>query len=269
MPSTFSKLFLSSSLFAFGAKTLEFPATVEIDLVFPRNDTYAPVPLIPIVFAVQNSRFASLIQPYIQFDFTSNTNLSKVPVSAIVDLTYANFSSSDPYYAWNYIAGLNGIEGQWRLSWSLFTSNCSTSTESILPNITTQTQGTDVIIFTTRNGTQPPDLVAASADSTCASTSESYTFNLTGTLDVWNKDNFNGQNSCAIIPPGTPTANPCGAAINSATASRISSAITSAACALQLQSVTCPPINNSVGSVSLFPGWWFIYIVFAVFGVSF
>lgn len=28
-----------------------------------------------------------------------------------MDLTYASFSSSNPYYAWSYIYVLNGIEG--------------------------------------------------------------------------------------------------------------------------------------------------------------
>lgn len=44
--------------FVIGARALDFPATVEVDSVFPRNDTYAPVPLIPIVVAIQDSRFA-------------------------------------------------------------------------------------------------------------------------------------------------------------------------------------------------------------------
>jgi hypothetical protein len=35
-----------------------FPATVEVDLIFPRNDTYAPSALFPIVFAFQNAALA-------------------------------------------------------------------------------------------------------------------------------------------------------------------------------------------------------------------
>lgn len=34
--------------------------TVEVDLIFPLNSTYAPSDFIPIVFAVQNSRAALL-----------------------------------------------------------------------------------------------------------------------------------------------------------------------------------------------------------------
>ena len=37
------------------------PESVEFDFIFPRNETYAPAPLFPFVFAVQNSRFAAAL----------------------------------------------------------------------------------------------------------------------------------------------------------------------------------------------------------------
>lgn len=161
-----------------------------------------------------------------------------------MDFSSANFSSSDPYFGWAAISKLNGIDGRWRLAWSLFTNNCSTYPEAVSPNITSQNKE-NRIVFTTRNGTQQPDLIAASANSVCAGTNESFTFNVTGTVDVWNTENLDVRNSCAILSPVMPTANPCGAAINSAAASNISASITSAGCALQLPSVTRPPTNQS------------------------
>ena len=41
-------------LHSVAATELTFPVIAEINLVFPRNDTYAPVDLMPIVFAVQH-----------------------------------------------------------------------------------------------------------------------------------------------------------------------------------------------------------------------
>lgn len=141
-------LFVALLLSGVGVGDSTFPATLEVDLVFPRNDTYAPGPLIPIVFAFQGSRYASLLFPYIRFALTSDTNVSREPIESFLDLSYANFSSSDPYYAWAYIAGMKGLEDRWRLAWSLSTTNCSTSSESISTNITSQIQDTK-IIFTT------------------------------------------------------------------------------------------------------------------------
>lgn len=250
-----------------------FPATVEVDLVFPRNDTYAPDPLLPIVFAIQDSQYAPYINPSIQFSITSDTNVSDEIFTSFMDFSSTNFSSSDPYFGWAAISKLNGINGRWRLAWSLFTNNCSTYPEAVSPNSTSQSNEnrivfTNSIVFTTRNGTQQPDLVAASASSVCAGTKESFTFNVTGTVDVWNTENLDGQNSCAILSPVTPPANPCGAAINSAAASNISASITSAACALQLPSVTCQPTNqSSARRVIVFSGWWLICLFLVAFEI--
>ncbi|KUL82832.1 hypothetical protein ZTR_09217 [Talaromyces verruculosus] len=207
-------LLVALLLSGFGLGTLTFPATVEVDLVFPRNDTYAPDPLLPIVFAIQHSNYAPYINPSIQFSITSDTNVSDGIFSSFMDFSSANLSSSDPYFGWDAISKLNGIDGRWRLAWSLFTNNCSTYPEAVSPNITSQDKEnrivfTNSIVFTTRNGTQQPDLIAASANSVCAGTNESFTFNVTGTVDVWNTENLDGRNSCAILSPVAPTTNPC------------------------------------------------------------
>jgi hypothetical protein len=39
---------------ASGALGQTYPAIVEYDVIFPRNDTYAPVAVMPVVFAIQN-----------------------------------------------------------------------------------------------------------------------------------------------------------------------------------------------------------------------
>ncbi|KAE8550336.1 hypothetical protein EYB25_006562 [Talaromyces marneffei] len=175
-----------------------------------------------------------------------------------MDVTQENFSSSDPYYVPAWIHKLNGIEDGGSPGPCLRATNCSTYLEAGSPNITFQTHGKS-IVFTTRNGTQKPDLVAAWARSACTGTTQSVTFNVTGTLHVWDTGKIDGRNSCAILSPITPTASPCGAAINSAAASNISASITSAGCA-----VTCPPTNqSSTRKDILFSGWWLICLLLA------
>ncbi|PGH11757.1 hypothetical protein AJ80_07018 [Polytolypa hystricis UAMH7299] len=40
---------------------------LEIDLIFPQNDTYSPQPIIPVAFAFQNSALAGFLQPRVNF----------------------------------------------------------------------------------------------------------------------------------------------------------------------------------------------------------
>jgi hypothetical protein len=252
MSFTLLPLLLVSLLSAVQVRSNTFPATVEVDLVFPRNDTYAPARLIPIVWAFQNSQLAASLDPYIQYSVSKNTNLSDDIALSFVDLTLVNFSSSDPYYAHAFLPQLYGLEGQWTLQWTLNMGSCSGNPDEGTLNITGQALW-KAITFTTRNDSQQPDLVAASAESACAGTNESYTFNITDTLSVWDTTKYDGRNSCAVLSPTAPTANPCGAAISSAAASSISLSITSTACALQYPSVTCSPASKSTaGRITLF-----------------
>ena len=46
---------------------VQYPATIEFDVVFPRNDTYAPAAVFPIVFALQNSKDAAAFRPLLSW----------------------------------------------------------------------------------------------------------------------------------------------------------------------------------------------------------
>jgi len=105
-------------------------------------------------------------------------------------------------------------------------------------------RNSDPIEFTVKNGAKQPDLVAATADDTCAS-SQNFTFDVLGTLNVSRIVLYDGRSSCAVLPApmSTPSANPCGAKLNSSAASSISSAITS--CAIHQPTVTgCVPLTE-------------------------
>ena len=41
---------------------------VEVDLIFPRNETYAPTAYLPIIFAFQNSHLAPFLDPLIHIN---------------------------------------------------------------------------------------------------------------------------------------------------------------------------------------------------------
>jgi hypothetical protein len=83
-------------------------------------------------------------------------------------------------------------------------------------------RNSDPIEFTVKNGAKQPDLVAAMADNTCAS-SQNFTFDVLGTLNVSRIVLYNGRSSCAVLPTpmSTPSANPCGAKLNSSAAEHL------------------------------------------------
>jgi hypothetical protein len=230
-----------------------FPAIAEIDLIFPRNDTFAPTVLMPVIFAIQNSQLAASLA--LSFEWTLNQfggNDSNNPIAnGAIDLRSANTSSGDPYFALGYIYDLVDTETTWSLVWSVSAANCSMYGSVTQPGGGVQS---NAVFFSTRKGAQQPDLIAATGDNTCSST-ESFTFNVTGATYVvpgQDHNKFGNGSACAELATTlpTPTPNPCGVRINSSAASSISTAVTASACshAVDRARVTCPPTATAAKS---------------------
>lgn len=242
-----------------GATT--FPATAEVDLVFPRNDTYAPSALFPIVFAFQNPELAPSLDPLIILSLWNASNHSALSYSGVVDTTFTNFSGSGPTYVWTDFKHLNvssdGTSSSWWLQWVLESTNCSVQgkVDGQLGDRDFARDGS--VFFTIQNGAQAADLVAPTASTapSCSDMSH-FAFNLTGTLDTAGP--FNGapanRNTCAIFSDVQPivAGNPCAALVGSATASSILAALTSADCTSATPAVSCPP--STTASPNAAPG---------------
>lgn len=87
---------------------LVFPETLEVDVIFPRNGTFAPVDVFPIVLAFQNSRYSPLIdlQGLIfirSLNISDHKTAAKTYSEAFMDFQTTNFFSSNPLYATDYI----------------------------------------------------------------------------------------------------------------------------------------------------------------------
>jgi hypothetical protein len=202
---------------------ITYPATAEFDVVFPRNETYAPFSIVPIVFAIQNPEAAKDLALNIQW------SLGKIGIGALdsglIDLTWTNFTS-DPYYVVTSTYLTNVTEGAYNLLWELSAGNCSDG--AMEPSYASLN---NVVTFTIQDGAQAPDLVAAVGADTCAAM-PSRTFNVTGTLPIQADPlSEDGRNTCAVLGQPTPTADPCNLKLDSAEASSISATITASACA--------------------------------------
>jgi hypothetical protein len=215
--------YLLALLPCWSAAQQTFPAgeVAEVRLIFPRNDTYAPTLLTPIVFAIQNSKlaaplnlnFAWGVQPWL---LTNNTLSLKE--TSFINTIFDNFTSSDPYFEYNFYININATEGIWQLTWTVYAGHCNASgAESVIYS--------NSLIFTTKTGAQLPDFVAATADGTCESM-ESVAFNVTEILPI--ADVNTNRSSCAVFASISPTPTPslCGPKVNAPTASSISAGIT-------------------------------------------
>jgi len=219
-----------------------FPSIAEVDLLFPRNDTYAPTVLMPMVFAIQNSAVAVALDLALEWYLYKLTDGNITTVgNDFITKSYFNAFTSGPYYEYISHYNVTTVEGTWLLIWIVSSVNCTQfpTSDSSIPGYM---QGNKVF-FTTKNGAQATDLVAATADDVCAS-AESFTFNVTG---VENVPMGSGKvTTCAAVASMSPTSSPCAAQLNATGASSISAALTYSACSPS-SLVTCPA--NSAGSI--------------------
>jgi hypothetical protein len=220
--------YLLALLSCWSAAQQIFPAgeIAEVDLIFPRNDTYAPTVLIPIVFAIQNTKLAApldlalewSVQPWPQ---TSNTSSPLGWGNGFINTRSKNFTSGDPDFEYDFAVFSPARESIWKLSWTVYSGICGGWGD-------TRIAYNNSIIFTSKNGAQLPDFVAAAANGSCDSM-ESVAFNVT---EILPSASSNPRGECALFASSspTPTPSPCGAKVNSAIASSISAGITSKAC---------------------------------------
>lgn len=215
----------------------------EVDLLFPRNETYTPQALMPLVFALQSPILAQPLRFTIEWGLWEG-NYSTSPGADIegsfdsldsFSQDSDNLSVSDPYFITSFTDTRSRLDGTWTLSWFLQANNCTTPPPR--SNDTTAIQQNGSIVFTVSSLGQAPDLVAATSVDVCSS-APAYAFNMTSL-----------SNLCGYaggLLGSSPTTNPCAASIDAAAASSMYAKATVAAC-LPYQpvnpNITCPSFS--------------------------
>jgi hypothetical protein len=201
---------------------------VEVDLFFPRNETYSPAESFPVVFAVQNfNQSVELLNLRISYDIRKGDDRNN-DITRTHDLRWANWSSSaDPYLAYRYFQELN-TTGHWSLTWRLRWQSCD---EEALANRDKKVLPTDhdggvfehyyswVQYFTIDDSAlKKVDLVAATANATCPENRNAIAINVTDTT-MHSAPGLNaaGRDSCVVTVNSTATRttpDPCRVAID-------------------------------------------------------
>ncbi len=228
------------------------PGAVEVDLVFPQNDTYAPEPIIPVAFAFRGGDIAGFLQPRVTFAIYpyGTEPVDIIGATGDFDMTWGNFVDHDPYMQYGEAVELLNIEGVWTLEWDLATLSCSAGGGAL--NITNGNRRGRVT-FTTKNGAKRPDLAATLPRETCRP-SEGFAFSVTDTRASGTA--FPNGKPCAVLAETTPTPSACGIKIEAAAAASVSAELTGRACAVQTPSPTpwCPPPEKSIAGGLVVPG---------------
>ncbi|GKZ72969.1 hypothetical protein AnigIFM60653_002041 [Aspergillus niger] len=217
------------SIIAIGYQSPDiYSAIFEVDLISPRNETYTPQALMPIVFALQNPYLSPDLVAYITWDLLEGNNWTS-PGSingGILENLWSNRWARDLHFLTRFVDTLSYPEGFWNFTWTLHISNCSQNDSD--PQYLKIHKD---VVFTVSQSGQAPSLQAATSSDTCGIQS-SEALNVTSLGDV-----------CGFLGP-SPTTNPCAATVNASAASSISAAATAWACAPEERSaypnVTCP-----------------------------
>ena len=189
---------------AFGASQ-NLPATAEFDLIFPRNETYAPTAYFPLVFAIQNAKVAWPLRLRLQASIQAadgdiGPNNWHLP-SFDANSDYTDGSApSDPYI---WVVGTNitnSTEGRFRVLWSpSIERNCSRVVNGNDPPNAGFFPPPLELWFTTAKGAAVPDITGA----VDACPEQNYTL---GVADILNQQ----SKPCPALNSTTPPANPCG-----------------------------------------------------------
>ncbi|ETS86258.1 hypothetical protein PFICI_00086 [Pestalotiopsis fici W106-1] len=200
---------------------------MEVDLVFPRNETYAPTSSLPVVFAIKNPELLPLLSNSITFTAHAWENLERFPIAATYDLRWRNFSSSDPYFVYYTFAGFE-TEDVWWLTWSFGWTGCTE--ESLSHKKVNYSDYSTSLTFTTKTSGQAIDLVAGTESDNCPADS-GVAIEVASTLDVpIGVNNWEGGDTCAVLADSTPAATPCEVKIDAVAASSIAASIAHNAC---------------------------------------
>ncbi|KAJ6127685.1 hypothetical protein N7471_008902 [Penicillium samsonianum] len=239
----------------------------EIDLIFPRNGTFEPMVLMPVIFAFQNPKVIDGLYPYLRYGvWPADLPRGNQTMAAYIDDGELDLNTTDPV---SYLKGsipstlhpesLN-TENEWEFVWGLEWTNCSTpangTTSDGKPEVNLNgPSDSHSIRFTTKKGAGQPNLTALTADDKCDDIS-AMAFNVTKTLIAQSGD-LQGD-KCAVLETPAPTPSPCKVSIVPSVASSIAASITAAQCKGIDPIVSCPAKNGGAAITDIASSlkWW-------------
>jgi hypothetical protein len=236
----------------------------EVDLVFPRNETYAPTLDMPVVFAFQNwdAELVSLLMPGIEYEVSYT---GRVPYSIWKhEGTWANWSShepTEPYLFHDFHSNFTR-EGTVRISWILRWLICGENPRNSSGHDWNTKGYWGSVTFTVKNGGRAADLEAATADKTTCTTDLGVAINVTNETREVRNSGYTGRSEgmCAVVNSSdpAPAPSPCAVQVSSAAAASISASWTARVCTRESEifrasrpDISCPKQNAAGQQLAL------------------
>jgi hypothetical protein len=217
---------------------------VELDMVFPRNETYPTLQRLPVVFAIQNPALSQNLNVVITFSVDrAFSDRSELVGWGEYDMRSINTSSNDTHFEYRDFLRFDE-EGTWTIKWSMEWSSCTLKGNfDPRPNEQTTSPNTwwgQSTTFTTRNSTKDLSLVDTTSKTNCAGKRKKsgFTVDIIDELNVTETYARHLSDTCAMTPVKLGTSDPCADYLTDScqfgfdvsTASRISAATAALPC---------------------------------------
>ncbi len=265
-PAFVAAAFAPAALAATSAN-VSLPAIVEFDLVFPRNETYALSPTFPFIFAIQNAELVSYMGssgPNVQVRVRREDDYSATISNFEPRLNYSKSnddtksgSENSVYFVYEDMRSAILSNGTWVIAWDVTMPNCSRDPDGsskIRGGVTGNLQPRYTTFTISPDGKQPDFETPKDQGGECFHLQDedrmSAGFNITDILSLEGeygktRNFFSGIDNCLVTDndPSLPKTNPCGAKVDSDSASTMSGALLATACSQIIPLVSCPPKN--------------------------
>lgn len=199
----------------------------EVDLIFPRNGTYAPMNKLPIVFAIQNSTVARSVN--LQLNYTISTldapyrDIRQLTSTVKVDLS----DSDETQFAYGASVNLDGDEGTYIMRYNVFLNTVLEGSGQGTGSEPHVVHGFDLnrepglineanVTFTTKKGFAAIDLVALTSSKQCSGAQAA-------AFDVLKPEPPSDPENVIALAWPAPSPEPCQVKIRSDEAASISS----------------------------------------------
>lgn len=227
---------------------------LEVDMVFPRdNQTYAPTPYMPIVFALHNAELARGIYAQVAFRIRNVLDPNEGEGEAFfLDLKLPNetVSNSEPWLVHTVVDNF-ATAGAWALVFDLWWVSCEIGEDFDHPQFTGRPAPhvlngyPGVIAVNTSHGGQGLDLVAATADEKAchAGAEPGRVLNVTNDRrNVSFLEDWEHYPTCLLVSKvaSEPSLHMCDVKINSTAATVISASVKDALCHGKNPPADCP-----------------------------
>ncbi|KAK4195985.1 hypothetical protein QBC40DRAFT_288050 [Triangularia verruculosa] len=204
------------SLVGLFGTTAQASSMMQIDLVFPRNETYTTDERMPVVFSIRNAQLGPLLQPSIEYKVRNRSDLGQDGPSNNHLFLNTNWTDHEPYFAYTFINMT--AEGTFQMFWASSWAFCNQTGDRTK---LVRDHAAELLSFTIKKDAPATNLLDLTPSVHSCNTSPGVSISISNTTAV---QPFPNRGSCALMDPFNPVGvslDPCGVTIDKSTAQRI------------------------------------------------